>query len=179
MTGKKLRRLLAVLSILVFAVFAGFIGSPTLSVQPAAAQSGGQVPGGWSGSTSDAEFWRAIRKGVSGTVSIPDKKAAQLVQSDGDELRAFRNGKMASTGVNAMIIVVLVLIVTIYFLRKKLRPAIVQMYGALTVFCRLTSAPCGAGFGQAARRRPLWTFCKPSIQQTRTSFGRTGAMFSF
>ncbi|MDP6897386.1 MAG: hypothetical protein QF510_10425, partial [Rhodospirillales bacterium] len=80
MTGKKLRRLLAVLSILVFAVVAGFTGSPTLSVQPVAAQSGGQVPGGWSGSTSDAEFWRAIRKGVRGTVSIPDKKAAQLVQ---------------------------------------------------------------------------------------------------
>ena len=59
MTGKKLRRLLAVLSIL---VFTGLTGSPILSVQPAAAQSGGQVPGGWSGSTSDAEFWRAIRK---------------------------------------------------------------------------------------------------------------------
>ena len=119
MTGKKLRRLLAVLSILVFAVVAGFTGSPTLSVQPVAAQSGGQVPGGWSGSTSDAEFWRAIRKGVRGTVSIPDKKAAQLVQSDGDEFRAFRNGKMASSGVNAMIIVVLVLIV-FYIIRGKI-----------------------------------------------------------
>ena len=66
MTGNKLRRILAVLSIIVFAVFSGFPGSLTLSMQPAAAQSGGQVPGGWSGSTSDAEFWRAIRKGVHG-----------------------------------------------------------------------------------------------------------------
>ena len=117
MTGKKLRRLLAVLSIL---VFAGLTGSPMLSVQPAAAQSGGQVPGGWSGSTSDAEFWRAIRKGVRGTVSIPDKKAAQLVQSDGDEFRAFRNGKMASTGVTAMIIVLLVLFV-FFIIRGKIK----------------------------------------------------------
>ena len=119
MTGNKLRRFLAVLSVLVFAVFAGFIGSPTLSVQPAAAQSGGQVPGGWSGSTSDAEFWRAIRKGVRGSVSIPDKKAAQLVQSDGDEFRAFRNGKMASSGVTAMIVVILVLLV-FFIIRGKI-----------------------------------------------------------
>ena len=119
MTGNKLRRILAVLSIIVFAVFSGFPGSLTLSMQPAAAQSGGQVPGGWSGSTSDAEFWRAIRKGVHGTVSIPDKKAAQLVQSDGDEFRAFRNGKMASTGVNAMIIVILVLFV-FFIIRGKI-----------------------------------------------------------
>ena len=39
---------------------------------PAAAQMGGEVPGNWSGSASDAELWRAIRKGVQGTVNIPD-----------------------------------------------------------------------------------------------------------
>ena len=45
-----------------------------------------------------------------------------------------------------IIIVILILFVTIYFLRKKLMPALVHAYGALTVICRLTSAPCGAGF---------------------------------
>ena len=123
MIGTKLRRLLAGLSICILAVYAGLVGltgSPTLTVVPAQAQSGGQVPGGWSGSTSDAEFWRAIRKGVRGKVSIPDQKAAQLVQSEGDEFRAFRNGKMASTGIDALIIVILLLFV-LYIFRGKIK----------------------------------------------------------
>lgn len=123
MTGKKLRRLLAGLSIWILAIYAGLAGltgSPALTVTPVSAQSGGQVPGGWSGSASDAEFWRAIRKGVYGTVSIPDKKAGQLVQSDGDELRAFRNGKMASYGAYALAAVILALIV-FYVFRGRIK----------------------------------------------------------
>ena len=123
MTGMKRRRLLAGLGIFLLAVYAGLVGftqSPTLGVAPAAAQSGGQVPGNWSGNTSDAEFWRAIKKGVKGTVSIPDKKAGQLVQMEGDEFRAFRNGKMSSRGGDLLVIVVIILIV-FYMFRGRIR----------------------------------------------------------
>lgn len=62
----------------------------------------GMVPGGTLGSASDAEMWRAIRKGVAGTVSIPDKKAGQLVQSEGDNWRALRNGPLTLYGAYAL-----------------------------------------------------------------------------
>lgn len=71
----------------------------------------GAVPGGTLGLSSDAEMWRAIRKGVTGSVSIPDKKAGQLVQSEGDNWRALRNGPLKTYGAYALggIIVLLAL----------------------------------------------------------------------
>ena len=112
MTGSHIRRLLAGLGVFLLAVYAGAVGitgSAGLSVTPAIAQTGGQVPGNWSGGTNDAEIWRAIRKGVQGRVSIPDKKAGQLVQSGGDEFRAFRNGSMSVIGGWVMLAVVVIL----------------------------------------------------------------------
>ncbi len=67
-------------------------------ISPAGAQSKGQVPGGFAGSLDGAEMWRAVRKGVRGTVTIPDAKAAQLVQSDGDTWRAAKNGPLSQAG---------------------------------------------------------------------------------
>ncbi|WP_265518317.1 formate dehydrogenase subunit gamma [Nitratireductor luteus] len=55
---------------------------------------GGAVPGDALGTTSDSETWRAVRQGVAGTVSIPDRNAATLVQSDGENWRLLRNGPM-------------------------------------------------------------------------------------
>ncbi len=69
-------------------------GTPSIAY----AQETGNVPGNAAGNVSDAELWRAIRKGVSGTVSIPDKKAGVLVQSEGDDFRMFRNGPLSSYG---------------------------------------------------------------------------------
>ncbi len=95
--------------LVVYATAAGLTGSPLLETGPAAAQTGGAVPGNWSGSASDAEMWRAIRKGVQGTVSIPDKQAGTLVQSDGDSWRAFKNGPLSQFGgwLLALVLVVL------------------------------------------------------------------------
>ena len=59
---------------------------------------GGIVPGMARSSDSASEIWRAVRKGVKGTVSIPDKKAGLLVQSEGDSWRAIRNGPIATWG---------------------------------------------------------------------------------
>ena len=77
----------------------------TLAAAPAAAQTegrtveaaqpqGGQVPGAALGGSSDAEIWRAVRHGLKGEVSIPDKQAGVLIQSEGDNWRAWRNGPL-------------------------------------------------------------------------------------
>jgi formate dehydrogenase subunit gamma len=96
--------------LVVYATAAGLTGSPLLETGYAAAQTGGAVPGNWSGSTGDTELWRAIRKGVKGTSSVRDPMASTLVQSDGDNWRAFKNGPLAQFGgwLLAFIIVVLV-----------------------------------------------------------------------
>jgi formate dehydrogenase subunit gamma len=50
----------------------------------------------------DIEMWRKVREGIRGQVSIPDKKAGQLVQSDGEAWRNFRNGPLPLYGSWAM-----------------------------------------------------------------------------
>ncbi len=59
---------------------------------------GGNVPGQSQGSTSDSEIWRAVRHGIQGNVSIPDKQAGVLVQSEGENWRAWRNGPVTVMG---------------------------------------------------------------------------------
>ena len=59
---------------------------------------GGAVPGGTLGTSSDAEFWRAVKGGVQGNVSIPDKQAGVLIQSEGEHWRALRNGPLKLYG---------------------------------------------------------------------------------
>ncbi|WP_417673393.1 formate dehydrogenase subunit gamma [Roseibium sp.] len=61
---------------------------------PEASPSGGMVPGDTLGTTSDSDYWRAVRHGLQGNVSIPDKKAGTLVQSEGEAWRSFRNGPL-------------------------------------------------------------------------------------
>ncbi len=59
---------------------------------------GGSVPGNVLGATSDTEIWRQVRRGIQGTVSIPDPNAAQLIQSEGESWRAWRNGPLSTIG---------------------------------------------------------------------------------
>lgn len=90
--------------------------APELRVAP----TGGTVPGDALGATSDSEFWRAIRKGAQGTVSIPDQKAAQLIQSEGDNWRAIRNGPLSVWGAWAML-GMLILLALFFLLRGRIR----------------------------------------------------------
>ncbi len=60
---------------------------------------GGNVPGGHLGTASDAEIWRAVRMGIQGNVSIPNKQAGVLIQSEGENWRAWRNGPITTGGV--------------------------------------------------------------------------------
>ncbi|NQV83387.1 MAG: formate dehydrogenase subunit gamma [Rhodospirillales bacterium] len=82
----------------VFGAAAGLTGSVLLDATPAAAQTGGSVPGNFSGNLSDAELWRAVRKGVRGNSDMQDPMAATLVQSEGDNWRAFKNGLLSQFG---------------------------------------------------------------------------------
>ena len=113
-------RTLLIAAFAVFAFGAAWTGSPDLTMSPVQAQEGGNVPGNVLGNMSDTEFWRAIRRGVEGSVSIPDKKAGVLVQSEGDNWRAFRNGPLSNIGGWALLGVFIVLGV-FYVLRGKIR----------------------------------------------------------
>ena len=64
---------------------------------------GGQVPGAALGANSDAQFWRAVRRGLQGKVSIPNKQAGVMIQSEGDNWRAWRNGPMTVYGIWALV----------------------------------------------------------------------------
>jgi formate dehydrogenase subunit gamma len=87
---------------------------------PGSGPTGGAVPGGASGFSSDSQHWRAIRQVIQGTVSIPDKKAGQLVQSEGDAWRAYKNGPLANWGAWGLLAVIVVLAV-FYLIRGRIR----------------------------------------------------------
>ena len=73
------------------------------------AQDAGTVPGQALGNTSDSDFWRKVREGAPGTVSIPDQQAAVMIQSEGENWRNFRNGPLSNFGVWVIVGVVVVL----------------------------------------------------------------------
>ncbi len=87
----------------------GLTGAADLSVGVAAAQSQGNVPGNWSGNLSTTQLWGKLRGGLCGTVTIPNKQAACLVQSDGDTWRSFKNGPLSQFGGWALFAVILIL----------------------------------------------------------------------
>lgn len=119
MTWSTVRRSLSVLGLaflVAYAAAAGLSASPSLALPSAYAQTEGQVPGSARGNVSQAEIWRAVRKGIEGQVSIPDKKAGVLVQSEGDNLRAFRNGPMSVYG--AWLLLAIVVLLALFFLLR-------------------------------------------------------------
>jgi formate dehydrogenase subunit gamma len=81
-----------------YGALAGLTGSAFLSIGVLSAQTGGAVPGNLSGNIGDAEIWRAIRKGVKGQSVLQDPQAGVLVQSEGDNWRAFKNGPLLNFG---------------------------------------------------------------------------------
>lgn len=81
---------------------------------------GGEVPGGTLGNASDSDFWRAIRSGIEGSVSIPDKKAGVMVQSSGEEWRAIRNGPLSVYG-GWLLLAIVVVLAVFFALRGRIR----------------------------------------------------------
>jgi formate dehydrogenase subunit gamma len=85
-------------------------------VADAVAQEQGQVPGGSLGSSSDADFWRAIREGGAGNVSGPNAQAGVMIQSEGDLWRAMRNGPLSTYGV--WVLAGMVALLALFFLLR-------------------------------------------------------------
>lgn len=86
----------------------------------ALAQQSGQVPGGSLGAASDAELWRAVREGQQFTVSIPDKKAGVMIQSEGENWRNARNGPVTNFG-GWVIVGMLVLLAMFFGIRGRIQ----------------------------------------------------------
>lgn len=100
----------------------GLTGSPALEIEDAAAQQAapGTGPAKAQGTVPDRDMWRAIRRGGTGSVTIPDTKAAVLVQSQGESLRAFRNGPLSNFG-GWLILATVVIVALFYAFRGKIR----------------------------------------------------------
>lgn len=81
-----------------------------------------QSPLGELGPNSDATLWSAVRHGERFTVSIPDEKAAILVQSEGVWWQRLRDAKgpLGEWGANAIVVTVLLLAI-FYVLRGRIR----------------------------------------------------------
>ena len=114
MRGLASLRVLAVLAMLgmAFQVVPGALG-------PAMAQEGGQVPGNTLGISSDADLWRYIRGGNAGNTQIQAEMSAIMIQSQGDNWRAMRNGPVSVYGAGGVIGMV-VLLAVFYFWRGRI-----------------------------------------------------------
>lgn len=78
------------------------------------------VQTGATGTVSDADVWAEIRRGAPGKVSIPDRNAAQLIQSEGDNWRAIRNGPLSVYSAYALL-GMLALLALFFALRGRIR----------------------------------------------------------
>jgi formate dehydrogenase subunit gamma len=101
MIRSRTRMLLAIAGVVVLAAGTGIAitGLPVAGLPWAHAQAPAAQPGHEeSDAIPRADMWRAVRRGATGHVSIPDHKAATLVQAQGERFREFRNGPLSSWG---------------------------------------------------------------------------------
>jgi len=110
------RRIAAALALAAFLAAGAVSGLPA----PAAAQTAGQVPGDALGTSSDADFWRQVRQGAQGQVTIPNARAGVLIQSEGDNWRAARNGPVSTWGAWALLGAV-ILVAAFFAIRGRIR----------------------------------------------------------
>lgn len=97
--------------------------SPGSSVRPPSTQKWGgpaASPATILPQPSDPTVWGRIRLGTKGTVSIPDKRAGVLVQSQGETWRLFRTGPLKTYGA-WLLAVVVVLLALHYATRGRIR----------------------------------------------------------
>ena len=62
------------------------------------AQTKGEVPGKSLGIKSDTDLWKYVRNGNAGTTQMKDELSAVMIQSEGDNWRALRNGPVSMFG---------------------------------------------------------------------------------
>jgi hypothetical protein len=69
---------------------------------------------------NDADVWRAVREGIHGSVTIPDKKAGILIQSSGETWRAIHNGPLPEWGAWGMLGMI-ILLALFFAIRGRIR----------------------------------------------------------
>lgn len=156
-------------------------GAP-MPVAPAAAQSAGKVPGQSLGSTSDAELWRAIRKGTQGNVSIQDKTAGVMIQSEGESWRSLRNGPLSTYGAWAVLGVIALLSLFFAFrgrirVEAGLSGQTVERFNATERFAHWMVANCFivlavTGLNLLYGRYVILPFVGPEVFSTLTLLGK-------
>ena len=109
-----LRKYLGVLAILA-ALFIGATGTVTSAV----AQTNGEVPGTSLGIKSDTDLWRFVRTGNAGSTQMKDELSAVMIQSEGDNWRAFRNGPLSVYGAYGLAGIIGLLVV-FYMVRGRI-----------------------------------------------------------
>jgi formate dehydrogenase subunit gamma len=70
--------------------------------------------------SNSAEMWRAIRQGQRGQVTLPDRQAGVMIQSEGENWRAIRNGPVSAFGL-WLLGGTLVLLALFFVLRGRIR----------------------------------------------------------
>ena len=110
-----LRKYLGVLTIL-----AALLIGATGTVTPAMAQTNGEVPGTALGIKSDTDLWRFVRTGNAGSTQMKDELSAVMIQSEGDNWRAFRNGPLSVYGAYGLAGIIGLLVI-FYVVRGRIR----------------------------------------------------------
>jgi len=109
-----LRKYLGVLAILA-ALFTGATGT----IAPAMAQTNGEVPGTALGIKSDTDLWRFVRTGNAGSTQMKGELSAVMIQSEGDNWRAFRNGPLSVYGAFGLLGIIGLLVI-FYVVRGRI-----------------------------------------------------------
>lgn len=104
----------------VFVILAGLLCGMVSMTTPSQAQQKGEVPGQTLGVNSDADLWRYVRTGNAGSTQMKNELSAVMIQSEGDNWRAFRNGPLSNVGAYA-VLGIIGLLVVFYFIRGKIR----------------------------------------------------------
>jgi formate dehydrogenase subunit gamma len=104
----------------VLVILAVFVCTSIGLVTPSEAQQKGEVPGQSLGLNSDADLWRFVRTGNAGSTQMKDELSGIMIQSEGDNWRAFRNGPLSNVGAYAVLGIILLLFI-FYFVRGKIR----------------------------------------------------------
>jgi len=124
-----------IVSVMCAAVFLTF----AVLDRPAVAQTSGEVPGQSLGLNSDADLWRFIREGNSGNISMQNELAAVMIQSEGDNWRAVRNGPVSVYGAFG-VIGMIVLLAAFYSWRGRITidagasGKVIERFGSLDRF---------------------------------------------
>jgi len=110
-------RIVAILSLAVL-LLGGMPAAERLTGLASGAHAQQAIPG----DPGKSDVWRSIRQGERGYVSIPDKQAGVLIQSEGENWRAFCNGPLSTWGVWGMV-GMLGLLALFFVIRGRIRIA--------------------------------------------------------